>query len=567
MASPLRIGKGILASGILVAFLAAGRAPAAAEVLARAAVNGASFLNSALPNGKLAPGVLFTVFGTDMGPDSLAQAGSFPLSTELAGTSVRAMVGETTLDCLMIFSSAKQIAAILPSSVPAGSGSLTVSYNGQTSDPLRIEVVPHAFGIFTTSQSGSGSGVFTNPFTNAANTLVSSANPGQLMDIWGTGIGGVGGNEAAGPLPGDMANLNVQVLVGDRPAPVVYRGRSGCCGGVDQIRFAVPEGVASCYVPVHVVVEGVASNYVTMSIAESGLYCESIGGLTAADLQTAVQTGRLHQGVLSLSRSRNPDYPVYERNDYVEAFFDSQSLQDILRSGGFPLSPHIGSCTAGPSGGVFVFISSVPAFDSGPVTLTGPPGSFTLYGGIDSTLTGIHFLSFVPDYPDDVPGIIRDGTVLTPGSYTFTASGGTYTGPLPNTNPRPFNPSITLPELVAWTHADGLSEIDRSQPLTVTWKNGVPGGWVQISGYSIFAVADRGTIGMGFTCWADAAAGSFTVPAAVVSSLPPSIDSMGQTGGGLEIGEWIFPGRFTVSGIDAGRLVAVDSISKLVRFR
>ena len=146
-------------------------------------------------------------------------------------------------------------------------------------------------------------------------------------------------------------------------------------------------------------------------------------------------------------------------------------------------------------------------------------------------------------------------------------AGGTYSGPRAITNIAAFSVSMTLPELLDWTNRDTFSDIDRSQPLTIIWKNGVPGGWVQISGYSNFAVGDGGLLSWGFTCWADATTGSFTIPAAILSNIPPSIDDTGQTGGGLAIGQWIFPGGFTVSGIDLGRLVTVDSLSKLVRFR
>jgi Lamin Tail Domain len=65
----------------------------------------------------------------------------------------------------------------------------------------------------------------------------------------------------------------VEVTFGGQAATVLYKGRSGCCSGVDQIRFRVPAGISGCYIPVSLTVEGVVSNTTTMSIATSGSRC------------------------------------------------------------------------------------------------------------------------------------------------------------------------------------------------------------------------------------------------------------------------------------------------------
>jgi uncharacterized protein (TIGR03437 family) len=44
--------------------------------------------------------------------------------------------------------------------------------------------------------------------------------------------------------------VDAEVYVGGKRAAVTYKGRSGCCAGIDQIVFTVPEGVEGCYVPV-----------------------------------------------------------------------------------------------------------------------------------------------------------------------------------------------------------------------------------------------------------------------------------------------------------------------------
>jgi len=84
---------------MLLLFASAGNAQ---QPAVGGAVNSASFAKSDLPNGSLAQGSIFSVFGSNMGPAALAQSTSFPLPTELAGTSVQVTVGGTTVDCIII---------------------------------------------------------------------------------------------------------------------------------------------------------------------------------------------------------------------------------------------------------------------------------------------------------------------------------------------------------------------------------------------------------------------------------------------------------------------------------
>ena len=95
-------------------------------------VNGASYLQPDLPNAAIAQGSIFVVFGSNLGPATLQEAKSFPLPMVLAGTSIEITSGSTSAAAIMIYTSATQLAAILPSSIAAGTASLTVTYNQQT---------------------------------------------------------------------------------------------------------------------------------------------------------------------------------------------------------------------------------------------------------------------------------------------------------------------------------------------------------------------------------------------------------------------------------------------------
>ena len=95
--------------------------------------NAASNIPPGLPNAGIAQGAIFSVYGSGLGPANLATAPAAFQSTTLSGTSVAVTVGSTTVNALMYYTSDGQVAALLPSSTPTGAGSVTVTYNGQTS--------------------------------------------------------------------------------------------------------------------------------------------------------------------------------------------------------------------------------------------------------------------------------------------------------------------------------------------------------------------------------------------------------------------------------------------------
>lgn len=96
----------------------------------------------------IAQGAVFVVFGQQPGPAQLVQVSSYPLPTSqgLAGTSIRITVAGTSVDAIMLYTLATQVAAVVPSNTPVGTRTFTVTYNGQASAPAPITVVPSSFG-------------------------------------------------------------------------------------------------------------------------------------------------------------------------------------------------------------------------------------------------------------------------------------------------------------------------------------------------------------------------------------------------------------------------------------
>ena len=527
----------------LAATLLASHPAAAQPVIAALGVrNAASYMLPGLPNAGIAQGSLFIVFGQNMGPAKIVQVSSFPLPTSagLAGTSIQITINGTSVDAIMLYTLATQVAAVLPSSTPIGTGTMTVTYNGQTSAAAPITVVKSTFGIFAVNQSGTGQAVLQN--VNSAtdrpfNSPTQSAQPGQVMILWGTGLGPVTGDEAGGPLPGDMPNLNVHVWVGGKDAVIQYRGRSGCCTGDDQIVFVVPAGVEGCGIPVYVQIDNTISNFVTMAIGKAGAECTDPGDLTPAQLATATKNGGIRSASLGVNHYDGVSGTTHEVSDGLQGVFAKTPLSALS---GLNLAPIAGVCTvfqfpvAGPNG-------TNTYLDAGKISVSGPVGPYDLY----SAIKGQYQLSFLPGATSS-PGLITDGTTLPPGSYTFTGSGGVDVGA--------FTATINYVDTFHWDQSS-VSTIDRSQPLTITWTGGTAGALVSINVISSAAPGPMGSVGAAVFCAQDGAVGSFTIPAPLLSALPPSYtDADGNPQGTIEVYENFAGPMFTASGLDLGSI-------------
>lgn len=115
----------------LLLFSAAATAQAQPVIKTGGVVNSASYAATGLPNAAIAQGSLFTVFGTGLGPSALQQITAYPLTATLGGTSLTVSVNGATTKPLLIYTSAGQVGAILPSTMPVGTGTISLTYNGK----------------------------------------------------------------------------------------------------------------------------------------------------------------------------------------------------------------------------------------------------------------------------------------------------------------------------------------------------------------------------------------------------------------------------------------------------
>ncbi|MBI3469731.1 MAG: hypothetical protein HY013_00055 [Candidatus Solibacter usitatus] len=157
--------------------------PAIAEIL-----NSFSRIQPGLPNYGIAPSTLFVVIGGELADpgDPAPQPGGLPsLPLALNGANITVVVNGVTVYPALYSASPKQLAAVLPAATPAGTGALTVTYQGTTSAPAPIQVVPSALGIDTYNRSG----VAADAATGDPITYTNSGSPGQTIVLRATGLG------------------------------------------------------------------------------------------------------------------------------------------------------------------------------------------------------------------------------------------------------------------------------------------------------------------------------------------------------------------------------------------
>ena len=559
--------------------------------------------NSADYSTTIAQGSLFVVFGSNLGPANLVQVSLVSAAhNTLSGTSVTVTSGATTLNCPMIYTSHSQLAAILPSNTSAGTATIAVTWNGVTAaegfSTTQATVAKSSEGMFTTTSSGLGTGIFT-ALDGSLKTLASSAKPGDVVTAWGTGIGPISSPDNV--LPASFPNFpNVQVWVGGQSAQIAYAGRSGCCAAVDQISFTVPAVANGCNVPVSVVSGGNPANTVTIPVSAAGGACSDTGptlptsvltkaaagqpvklAIIAAGPTAIVGTGAepravaaslsaaLHTTVTEADastlirayRTRNARAIRLAMTKYasqwkalnartrakltaaislaqesISADFGSFSSEAVTAAVASAQFPPQGACVVLPGTFPLGLGSAGGGLDAGAsLMLTGAAGSYTL----QSYSKGQYQASF---------GSSVTGPDIPPGTYTISGTGGKDVGA--------FSATFAIAAHLAISNKSSLASVDLTQPLTVNWTGGVAGSYVLIGGGSTHAPHSY------FVCAEDAGKGTFTIPSYVLAS----VNATTTTSGIL----WITPNPlsnpFSIPGLDAAYFADASSDSVSVAF-
>ena len=266
--------------------------------------NNSSGIAAGLPNYGIAPSSIFVVTGTglaDPGAPVLQSSAAPGLPLTLNGASISVTVNSVTTQPAIYYTSPTQIAAVLPSSTPVGTGTLTVTYKGVASNAATIVVVPSALGINTYYTN---SGVATDAVTGAVLTYTNSGTPGENIVIWTTGLG-------ADPADSDTTftstpnavSTPLQIYIGGISAAILYQGSAGY-PGVDQINVTIPASVANgCWISLATVSGGVLSNIATLPVNSAGGECvDQVNGLTGGQIAPA-GSQTLRTGLVAITQT------------------------------------------------------------------------------------------------------------------------------------------------------------------------------------------------------------------------------------------------------------------------
>jgi uncharacterized protein (TIGR03437 family) len=488
-------------------------------------VNSAGNNDAPLPNGGIAQGAIFTIFGSNMGPATLTYS-DLPRLLTLAGTVVTVTSGSFTASAPLIYTSANQVAAIMPSATPVGNATLTVTYNGTPGAGSPVAVVSSNIGLFTVSQNGAGPAVVDFADYSLV-TAANSAQPGQTLVLWGTGLGAISGSDALGALGGNLS-APVQVYAGGVAASVVYQGRSPGSTGLDQINFVVPTGVYGCNVSLAVQTGGIVSNNAVISIAPGGGQCSDPAGYP--NLQTQLSKSSVTLAALLLDiggPSINAQgTPPIDASAYFVNFTQKQFAAQYAE---FFTVASPGSCVTtvyrGGSGGS-----------------SGLPGGAFLDAGPALDLTNPVNQPFA--LTEETKGVYSgELSAFTPGIYTFSNGSG-------GADIKAFSQSFNIPDIITWSTLGDVSSIDRTQALNMVWSGGDPAGYVQVNAAA--SVLNASALSVGVTCVAPVTANQMSIPPAMLLALPPN-------GGGALTVKQVSGPTISIPGADATVVVAGNS--------
>ncbi len=199
-------------------------------------------------SGPVAPGQIIALYGVNLGPATLIQAGlgaDGRLVKELSGM----QFSFDGVPAPFVYSSFRQASVIVPYSV-AGKSSvkLQIRNSSGTSREIEANVTPTNPGLFTLDSTGAGQAIA----VKENGTLSSKENParrGEILVLYATGEGLTSPAQADGSVavsPFAKPVESVSVTIGGQSAEVLYAGAApGLTAGLMQVNVRVPVEVSA----------------------------------------------------------------------------------------------------------------------------------------------------------------------------------------------------------------------------------------------------------------------------------------------------------------------------------
>jgi uncharacterized protein (TIGR03437 family) len=497
----------------------------------------------------LAPDTVFVIFGSGMGPATIATATApnYPLS--LAGTSITftPAAGGAPISANMVYSLAGQVAGLLPSSITPGTYAVRVTYNTLTSAPQNVTVVARNFGIATSNGAGNGPAQATVGNVNGGLSLIryttgsvdfegyhwilTPAHPGDTIVLWGTGGGADPANDTGGSSGDQTVAGNFTVTIGSRTLTPSYAGSSPGFPGLWQINVQLPADIElDCFAPVQVSAGGMAGN--TVSIAIAALGQDSCSNPQYQSLLSKLDAGGdIILGAFGIARIGSS--PTGNFQESASGFFGRYTATEFAL-------PNIGP----KFGGCIVYDRTFPANGKDPSS----PDAF-LDAGTQLPLSGPNITpgTALAANPSATLGTSYSLTpangTLVGGNYTMTGSGGAQIGAFTSTTSFPADF-----EVPAW---DSITSVDRSQPLTLNWTGtGVNQVYIEVSSTTVLGINRRIVT---LNCTVPGAPGTYTIPLQALAYLP-AVPASGASGFGSIAVEANNQGLFTAPLVTGGQI-------------
>jgi hypothetical protein len=314
-------------------------------------------------------------------------------------------------------------------------------------------------------------------------------------------------------------------------------------------------------VPVAVQTGDKVSNFATIAVANGGA-CTDPNGFTGSTISGLTgSTAKI--GALSLIRTSAKitaqGMTITSNTDTGSGVFQQYDVTQLQASNAaFANITAVGSCYVINSKSTSGQTPTVPlstGLNAGTfINVKGPNGAKQMMPS--NNIVGYYSGTFgtsqvIPNLP---PGITIPGQTppyLEAGAYTVdNGAGGPDVGG--------FTASLTLKTPLTWVNQDAITQVNRSQGVSVTWSGGDPAGTVYIAGSSSAKVGNDTYTGT-FYCTAPVSAGQFTVPNIVTLSLPASsttgAGAAAVPGGALFVGTTV-TSSFTAPGINLGTITS-----------
>ena len=373
----------------------------------------------------------------------------------------------------MYYAQPTAVAGVLPSNTPLGAGTVTVTYNNQTSNSYNITVVANAMGFLAYDEGGTGLGVAVSVSNASLYNYANSIPPGTTVILYGSGLGAdpkptrdttyVGVTSAAADSINSLTHIYVGGVDGGVPG---YQGASGY-PGLNQINFTIPANAPTgCNVSlVGVNAAGIPTNIVTLPIG-TGACSDPIFGISGAQTQNLGGQISVTSGVLGIHQSTSPGSGT---SAFASSNFDSFSGTVYADAAGVV---SLGGCVINQSATSTAVTRAFTGLDAGTISVLNPSAN-------PVTLTPVS--SSVGQSIAQLPS----GYIPTAGgTFTFNGTGGA--------NVSAFNASVVFPNSVLnWTNQNAAASITRSSGLLVAWSGGASGTYVSITGTSAASSVPR----------------------------------------------------------------------------